>query len=140
VSSQAGLHINWQKCRFIKTKIEYLGHIVKDGNIRPAECKTNAVIKFPIPKYVRDVQSFIGLTGYFCKFIYQYSIIVRPLTNLLRKDTEFGFEENEEKVFLHLKTALNNKPVLRVYRSGNRITYGCFEVRVRCNFVAKRPL
>lgn len=77
VLSQAGLHINWQKCRFFQTDIEYLGHTVVDGTIKPAEHKTNAVLKFPVPKCVRDVQSFIGLTSYFRKFIYQYSTIAR---------------------------------------------------------------
>jgi len=75
-------------------------------------------MKFPVLKCVRDVQSFIGLTGYFRKFIYQYSVIARPLTNLLKKDTEFRFGEDEKQAFLNLKTALSSKPVLKLYRSG----------------------
>lgn len=118
VSSQAGLHINWQKCKFIQTEIIYLGHIVTDGTVKPAECKTNAVMKFPVPRCVKDVQSFIGLTGYFRKFIYQYSMIARPLTNLLRNNIEFRFGKDEEQAFRSLKLALINKPVLKLYKSG----------------------
>lgn len=56
VAIQAGLHINWQKCQFIQTKIEYLGHVVINGTVAPSECKTNAVMRFPTPKCVRNVQ------------------------------------------------------------------------------------
>lgn len=118
VSSQAGLHLNWQKCKFLQTKIEYLGHVVTDGTIEPSECKTKAVIKFPVPKCVKDIQSFLGLTGYFRKFICRYSIIARPLTNLLRSNVEFRFGKDEEQAFQNLKFALSNKPVLKLYKIG----------------------
>lgn len=116
VSSQAGLHINWQKCKFFQTEIEYLGHIIVNGVIKPSGCKSNAVMKFPVLRCVRDVQSFIGLTSYFRKFIHRYSIIARPLTNLLRKNVEFKFGKEEEHAFRELKIALSNKPVLRLYK------------------------
>lgn len=75
-------------------------------------------MKFPIPKCVKDVHSFLGLTGYFRKFIYQYSWLARPLTNLLKKDVEFRFREDEEQAFQNLKFALNSKPVLKLYKTG----------------------
>jgi len=124
VSSQAGLHINWHKCRFLQTKIEYLGHTVENGTIRPSEYKTNAVIKFPTPKCIRDVQSFLGLTGYFRKFIFRYfrKFIFRystqPLTNLLKANTEFKFGKDEQHAFQKLKNILSNKPVLKLYKQG----------------------
>lgn len=95
ISSQAGLHINWRKCQFLQERIEYLGHVVTNGTVEPSECKIKAVMKFPVPTCVKDVQSFLGLTGYFRKFIYQYSIIARPLTNLLKNNVEFQFKEDE---------------------------------------------
>jgi len=95
VTSQAGLHINWRKYQFIQTKIEYLGHVVINGTVAPSECKINAVMRFPTPKCVRDLQSFVGLTSYFRKFIPRYSTIARPLTNLLRNDVEFRYGKNE---------------------------------------------
>jgi len=65
VSSRAGLLLNWRKCHFFQMKIEYLGHIIENGTVRPSEQKTNAVVRFPVPRCIRDVQSFLGLTGYF---------------------------------------------------------------------------
>lgn len=90
-----------------------MGHIIESVEVRPSETKTDAVTRFPEPKNVKQVQSFLGLSGYFRKFIYNYSLIARPLTNLLRKDTVFRFEESERNAFDRLKTALINKPVLK---------------------------
>lgn len=79
-----GLIINWSKCRFLQTRVEYLGHVVENGTIRPSPHKTEAVLRFPEPGNVKQVQSFIDLTSYFRKFIAGYSVIARPLTNLLK--------------------------------------------------------
>ena len=58
VASQAGLAINWKKCSFLQRKVEFLGHVVENGTIRPSELKTRAVMCFPEPRYVRKVQVF----------------------------------------------------------------------------------
>lgn len=84
VASKHGLTINWKRCQLLQEKIEYLGHIVENGKLRPSELKTKSVKNFRVPKNVKDVQSFLGLTGYFRKFINKYSLIARPLTNLLK--------------------------------------------------------
>lgn len=115
-ASQSGLAINWDKCQFLKTKMEFLEHIIESGNVRPSEAKTDAVMKFLEPRNVRQIQSFLGLSGYFRKFIYNYSLIARPLTNLLRKNVVFRFEENEKNAFNELKVALVGKPVLKLYK------------------------
>ena len=64
------------------------------------------------------VQSFLSLTGYFRKFVPQYSIIARHLSNLLRKNVEFKFKSQEREAFERLKIVLSNKPVLKLYRTG----------------------
>ena len=84
VASEAGLLINWDKCSFFQSEVEFLGHIVNDGSVRPSERKIQAVMSFPEPTNVRKLQSFLGLTGYFRKFVNQYSLLARPLTNLLK--------------------------------------------------------
>lgn len=89
VASEVGLSINWRKCKF-------LGHVIENGYVFPTERKTKAVRDFPEPCTVRQVQSFLGLSGYFRKFIPKYSEIARPLTNLLRKNVEFE-EERRRK-------------------------------------------
>jgi len=90
--------------------------MVENGTVRPSERKTAAVLNFPKPACVRDVQSFVGLTSYFRKFIPKYSITARPLTNLLRKDTTFRFNEEQEYAFNELKRILSCDPVLKLYR------------------------
>ncbi|XP_020297523.1 uncharacterized protein LOC109862041 [Pseudomyrmex gracilis] len=101
VASQYGLQINWKKSCFLQSRVEYLGHIVENGSVRPSTHKTKAVEKFPKPGNVKQVQSFLGLTG--------------PLTNLLRASVPFIFGEKEVRAFEALKMALTEKPVLHLY-------------------------
>ncbi|GFU66565.1 retrovirus-related Pol polyprotein from transposon 17.6 [Trichonephila clavipes] len=92
VSSKYGLEMKFKKCQFLRRKVEFLGHVVENGTIRPSIAKTIAVKKFPVPTTVKQVQSFLGLTGYFRKFIPAYSQIAKPLSDLTRKDNPFMFE------------------------------------------------
>lgn len=83
--------------------------------MRSTERKIEAVMKFPQPTNAKQNQSFLGLTGYFRKYILNYSLIARPLTNLLKLNVEFQFGEKEKAAFNQLKTKLCDKPVLRLY-------------------------
>lgn len=117
-AGQNGLTINWKKCSLLQARVNYLGHVIEDGCIRPSEFKTEAVKNFPVPSNLRQIQQFLGLTGYFRKFIPGYSIIARPLTNLLRSGVEFKFEVAEMNAFERLKAALVDMPVLKLYKVG----------------------
>lgn len=68
VASRAGLNINWKKCNLVRTKVEFLGHQIEGGCIRSSSTKVDAVRRFPEPVNVRQVQSFLGLSGCFRKF------------------------------------------------------------------------
>lgn len=116
LSADFGLNINWQKSSFLQTRIEFLVHIIENSTTRPTERKTNAVTKFPQPRNVKDVQSFLGLTGYFRKFVYNYSRIARPLSDLLKANTPFVFDEPQKFAFEQLKAILSTRPVLNLYR------------------------
>jgi len=118
VASQAGLEISWKKCCFLQKKVEFLGHIIEGGTIRPSEWKVRAVMCFPEPRSIRQVQSFLGLSGYFRKFIRGYSTIARPLSNLLRANRPFQFSADEKSAFKQLKSILSEQPVLHLYRPG----------------------
>lgn len=74
VAQQAGLSVKWSKCQFLQTQILFLGYEVCGGTIAPSEEKTKAVKLFPEPLNIKEVQRFLGLTGYFRKFIYNYSL------------------------------------------------------------------
>lgn len=118
VAAQHGLIIKWEKCQFLKTTVEYLGHVISQGTVKPSELKTLAVQNFPMPRSAKGVQSFLGLTGYFRKFIPNYSLIARPLTDLLKKDVKFHLSAKEIEAFEKLKAALICGPVLKIYRVG----------------------
>lgn len=66
---RANLEIRLDKCKFLQAKIEYLGYVIEKNKIKPSECGVAVVKDFSLPKSIRQVQSFFGLTGYFRKFI-----------------------------------------------------------------------
>ncbi|GBM70489.1 Retrovirus-related Pol polyprotein from transposon 297 [Araneus ventricosus] len=115
IASEYGLEINFNKSHFLKKRIEFLGHVVEDGKIFPSTLKTKALLNFPEPANLKQIHSFLGLTGYFRKFIPKYSTIARPLSDLLKKDRKFKFGEEERISFNQLKLMLAEKPVLRIY-------------------------
>ncbi|GBN83663.1 Retrovirus-related Pol polyprotein from transposon 297, partial [Araneus ventricosus] len=106
---------NFNKSHFLKKRIEFFGHVIEDGKIFPSTLKTKAVLNFPEPANLKQIHSFLGLTGYFRKFIPKYSTIARPLSDLLKKDRKFKFGEEERISFNQLKLMLAEKPVLRIY-------------------------
>ncbi|GFT39885.1 retrovirus-related Pol polyprotein from transposon 17.6 [Trichonephila clavipes] len=91
VAKKYGLEIKFKKCQFLKKKIEFLGHIVESGTVKPSPTKTLAVRKFPEPTIIKQVQNFLALTGYFRKYIKDYSKIAKPLSDLRRKENLFVF-------------------------------------------------
>jgi len=81
---QFNLRIEPDKCEFFKTELNYLGHVVTSEGVKPDPEKVKAIKNFPIPKNTTDVKSFLGLKGYYRKFIPQFSKTVTPLTELLK--------------------------------------------------------
>ncbi|GBM68174.1 Transposon Tf2-8 polyprotein [Araneus ventricosus] len=120
-ASVYGLELNLKKCNFLKSKIEFLGYIIENGKISPALEKTVAVQNFPEPKNVNQVQSFLGLTGYFRKFIQNYAFIAKPLSGLLRDNTEFYFGPEQKSAFQTLKQKLSENPVLHIFKQSAKL-------------------
>lgn len=116
-AAKAGLEIKLSKCRFLQRTVEFLGHVIENGHIKPSPLKTAAVQSFPEPKTMKNVQSFLGLTGYFRKFIEGYATIARPLSDLLRNDAKFCFKADQRIAFEQLKRCLMASPVLKIYDS-----------------------
>lgn len=103
-ASKASLIINWKKCCFLQTTVEFLGHVISNGRVRPSDRKTEAVRRFPYPTSAKQVQSFLGLSGYFRKFIPGYSTIARPLSNLLRANLILILEQPKEMRLCDLRS------------------------------------
>lgn len=115
IAAQNGLNINFNKCKFLRKTLQFLGFIIENGTMKPSEEKTKAIAKFPMPKTIKDVQSFLGLTGFFRKFIAEYDTIARPMTQLLKKDAKFIFGNEQQIAFKTLKEKMSSDPVLRLY-------------------------
>lgn len=81
--------------------------------IRPHPKKITAIVNYPIPKTVRDVRAFLGLVGYYRRFIKHFADIAKPLTELIKKETDFVWNAPQEEAFKILTIALCKEPVLK---------------------------
>ena len=93
-----------EKCSFLKKHIQYLGHIVSGEGIKPVPEKLSAIQQMPCPYTQKEVKQFLGLVGYYRKFIPHYADIERPLHALTRKDTVFEWSDICQQSFDLLKT------------------------------------
>lgn len=109
---RAGLKLKAKKCAFAMQKIEFLGHIVSQEGIAPDPAKLEAVANFPPPADVKQIQQFLGLAGYYRRFIKNFSAIAKPLTQLLRKGVFFDMTAECLSAFEALRDALVAPPVL----------------------------
>ena len=111
----AGLTVKPKKCKFGMKETEYLGHVVGNGVVKPCQSKTEAVKKFQVPETKKQVRSFLGLAGYYRKFIKNFSDLAAPLTNLTKKrePQKVKWTQECDQAFRQLKEVLCNKPVLK---------------------------
>lgn len=112
ILSDNQFYIKASKCEIAKPQLEYLGHLISGNGVATEPSKISAVSAWPIPKIVKQLRGFLGLTGYYRRFIQHYGVISRPLTQLLRKETRFLWTAKEQQVFESLKQVLIQAPVL----------------------------
>ena len=86
---EAGLKMKRSKCDFFKSEIHYLGHLISPEGISPLPNKLDSIKHMPVPNSVKEIKQFLGLTGYYRKFVPRFADISRPLTTLTKKDTKF---------------------------------------------------
>lgn len=106
----------WQakmsKCAFAQQRIAYLGHVISADGVSTDESKIEAIRTWSVPTTLKELRGFLGLSGYYRKFIKHYAIISQPLTALLKKGVLFVWTDAAETAFQTLKTALMTAPVL----------------------------
>ena len=110
---EAGLKMKWSKCDFFKSEIHYLGHLISPEEISPLPNKLDCIQHMPVPKNMKEIKQFLGLTGYYRKFVPRFADISRPLTTLTKKDKKFEWTPTCQRSFDLLKETLRGEPVLK---------------------------
>lgn len=121
---EAGLKLKPSKCKFFQKSIKYLGHIVSEDGVATDPDKVKAVKEWPIPKSVKEVQSFLGFVGFYRRFIEGFSKIAKPLHQLLQGtgskkkhqkgtgSTPFSWKVEHQQAFEQLISCLTSAPIL----------------------------
>lgn len=110
---KANLTINVEKSKFNMKEVEYLGYVVGGGALRVNSAKVEAITQYPRPKTMKQVRRFLGMCGWYRRFIANYSTLSSPLTDLLKKSSKLNWSDAAENAFNSLKAALVSAPVLK---------------------------
>lgn len=110
--SEAKLTVNLKKSEFGKAQVVFLGHVVGQGKVRPAQAKVEAILKYPMPTSKRELRRFLGMAGFYRKYCQNFADIASPLTDMLSKKKNFLWTEGCQKAFDQLKAVLTSSPVL----------------------------
>ncbi|KAG7567925.1 Zinc finger CCHC-type superfamily [Arabidopsis thaliana x Arabidopsis arenosa] len=110
------------KCSFWQRSIGFLGHIVSDKGVSVDPEKIKSIKDWPRPKNATEIRSFLGLAGYYRRFVKGFASMSQPMTRLTGKDTKFQWSEECEKSFSELKAMLTSAPVLVLPEEGEPYT------------------
>lgn len=117
---EVGLKIQLNKSEFLRKEVTYLGHLVTCNGVKPDPKKIEAIKNWPLPLNVKDIRSFIGTLSFYRKFIKDFSLIAKPLTNMLRQEDEKKHSSTKvihtnesRKAFEKLKAILTSSSVLQ---------------------------
>ncbi|KAJ0752693.1 putative nucleotidyltransferase, Ribonuclease H [Helianthus annuus] len=128
------LYAKFSKCDFWLSQLSFLGHVISAEGIMVDPTKVEAITKWPRPTSVTEIRSFLGLAGYYRRFVERFSLIALPLTKLLRKGVKYSWNEEQEKSFEELKKRLVSSPILalpsgsggyQVYSDASKKGLGC---------------
>ncbi|XP_071939213.1 uncharacterized protein [Coffea arabica] len=109
---ETNLVLNWEKCHFMVKEGIVLGHKISSKGIEVDQAKIEVIEKLPPPSNVKGIRSFLGHAGFYRRFIKDFSKIVKPLCDLLCKDTPFQFDDNCLVAFERLKKELITAPII----------------------------
>jgi len=106
------LYVKLEKCKWKVREVGFLGVVIGPDRIKMEEEKVKGILEWPTPKCVKEVQKFLGLANYYCRFIEEFVPVARPLHDMVKKDKKWNWMERQEKAFRELKEQFTKEPVL----------------------------
>ncbi|WVZ97293.1 hypothetical protein U9M48_042842 [Paspalum notatum var. saurae] len=143
------LYAKFSKCEFWIDEVHFLGHVVSKGGVTVDPSKVSTVTNWKVPEIPKEVRGFLGLAGYYRRFIENFFKIAKPMTFLLEKDAEFRWTNAQQAAFDELKKRLTTTPVLTlpdqqkkfiVYCDASRDSLGCVLMQEAAMFKAEPTL
>jgi len=108
----AGLYAKLEKCEFCVPFLDFLGHRISSDGILMDPKKVSSILEWPVPSNVKELQSFLGLTNYYRRFIPGFSLLCNPLNRLLKKHSKFVWTNDQQSAFDTIKSKFSSKPIL----------------------------
>ena len=109
---ETNLVLNWEKCHFMVKEVIVLGHRISGRGIEVDKAKIETIEKLPPPSSVKGIRSFLGHTGFYRRFIKDFSKIAKPMLNMLVQGAPFEFDDQCLKAFLFMKEKLVLAPII----------------------------
>ena len=123
--SEAGLRVKKEKCTFLQTSVEYLGHRIDESGLHPLKDKVRAIKEAPIPQSVHELKAYLGLLSYYSKFLPNLSTTLHPLYRLLRKDHPWDWSGDQQKAFEASKELLTSDRFVTHFDSNLKLILAC---------------
>lgn len=118
--SKAGLTISLEKSKICQKKVHYLGYILSEEGLSIDSEKLEPILSYPVPKTVKEIRCLIGMVGFFKQFIPNYSEILSPITDLLKKNSKIIWNKEADAALDKIKSLLTSPPVLANPRFGTQ--------------------
>ena len=109
---ESDLYVKLEKCKWKVREVEFLGVVIEPEGIKMEKEKVKGVLEWPMPKCIKDMQKYLGLANYYCRFMEGFATVARPLHDLVKKNKKWEWTEREEKAFKELKERFTKEPVL----------------------------
>ena len=114
------LYARFNKCEFWLQEVKFLGYVVSKDEISVDSSKIDAVLNWKRSTNATEVRSFLGLTGYYRRFVEGFFKLAGPLTHLTNKETKYKWTDKHDRAFEELKERLTRAPILAIPRNGER--------------------
>jgi len=121
----AGMRLKKEKCRFMLTEVEYLGHKISCRGLQPSEEKVRAVQQAPTPTSLTQLKSFLGLVNYYSRFLPNLATTLAPLYKLLQKQSSWSWGPDQQRAFQEAKKMLSSSSLLVHYSAQRELILSC---------------